>query len=506
MKLKGREKIYTDVPEITMSNVIDIVRYAYENKHLKNARVIKFLLDYDAGIQPIIREKVIRPDINIECVDNIANQISKYHISSHWGNGISVTQRGDKVSKKNEPEAIKLLNEYYDCENIKAKTQELGRYVEIAGVGYTYVDVNTNVVDDDSYFKVNVLNPLFTFIIFSSYYVDNRPMLAVTFRTDEDGILYFTCFSDKQRFCFSSKEWKHTEGSGYINLIGIIPVVEWVRDYDRMGCFERQVSEMDNLNLLLSDYSNSVEQQVQAIWHCNDVDFEEEEIIDPDGKKITVVKKPKSNDWLQTYTTQEGRAPFVKPLAVTTDYVGQLNNINACRARILEECYVPQRNDNSGGSTGTATSMATGLEAFERVSEVQHSIMEVCKMQELKVVLRAINTSTSIEQSNPLLKLKLIDIKPSIKQRKTSELTTKVNAFATLVSHGVTGLHSLEATDIFEDIQQVWEDSKPLIEQYQDSIFNKTEKIDVEDRISQDKSDQRENSPFEDGVKTNQNS
>ena len=127
-------------------------------------------------------------------------------------------------------------------------------------------------------------------------------------------------------------------------------------------------------------------------------------------------------------------------------------------------------------------------------------------MQELKVVLRAINTSTSIEQSNPLLKLKLIDIKPSIKQRKTSELTTKVNAFATLVSHGVTGLHSLEATDIFEDIQQVWEDSKPLIEQYQDSIFNKTEKIDVEDRISQDKSDQKENSPFEDGVKTNQNS
>lgn len=40
-----------------------------------------------------------------------------------------------------------------------------------------------------------------------------------------------------------------------------------------MGCFEQQISEMDNLNLLISDFTNDVEQNTQAVWHTNDVDF-----------------------------------------------------------------------------------------------------------------------------------------------------------------------------------------------------------------------------------------
>lgn len=52
-----------------------------------------------------------------------------------------------------------------------------------------------------------------------------------------------------------------------------------------MGCFERQISEMDNLNLLISDFTNDVEQNTQAVWHTNDVDFpvEQETTVDKDG-------------------------------------------------------------------------------------------------------------------------------------------------------------------------------------------------------------------------------
>ena len=129
-------------------------------------------------------------------------------------------------------------------------------------------------------------------------------------------------------------------------------------------------------------------------------------------------------------------------------------------------------------------------------------------MKEVKAVLRAINKHPEISGDNPLLKLKHSDIKPNTNRQKNYELTTKINFFATAVSHGINGLHALKAMNAFEDVNQVWEDSKDLIEKYQDSVFNKSETnnenkavggMDEQkpnaDRLDQDKSDQEENSP-----------
>ena len=49
----------------------------------------------------------------------------------------------------------------------------------------------------------------------------------------------------------------------------------------------------------------------------------------------------------------------------------------------------------------------------------------------------------------------------------------------------------------FEDVNQVWEDSKELIQKYQSSIFDKQET--TKDRLEADYSDQIENSPRLDG-------
>lgn len=59
----GRIKITTDVTEITYKNVIDVLREAY-SQHRTNASDIQSLLDYEAGEQPIIRTKNVRPDID----------------------------------------------------------------------------------------------------------------------------------------------------------------------------------------------------------------------------------------------------------------------------------------------------------------------------------------------------------------------------------------------------------------------------------------------------------
>lgn len=483
----GRKVIYTDVPVITSENIIPILQKAMP-VFTKNASRCDFLLKYEVGNQPLKRKKTYREDINIEVCDNVASEVTEFKLGFNWGNPITIVQRGEKDSgSKDEALAISLLNECYEAENFKSKQQQLARFVEICGIGYTLIDVNNEYEDGDSYFTLNILDPRWTFVVRSSYYIDKRVMIAVSFRKDEIGNYHFTCFTKDDKFEIlnmakfedekpveeterdwkNSKRWKEQENNRYKNRLGVIPIIEWIRAYDRTGCFERQIDEMDNLNILVSDFTNDVDQNTQAIWHGNDVEFP----VDENGDVI----HPQTNEWIITRTTQDGKTPFVNPLAVNYDYDGILNNIQYRRDMILQKCNVPKRSDLSGGSTGSATSQAAGWEAAEASACKEENIVSGCKMEEIKVVLKAIEKSLDIKKNSPLLKLRAIDVQPNIKRQKTYEMVTKSTCLGNLLSHGVDGLHALKAINLFEDVNQVWEDSKEMITKYQKSLFDKSE-------------------------------
>ena len=381
-------------------------------------------------------------------------------------------------------------------------------------MGYSYIDINTDYQDGDSYFTYNTLDPRTTFIIKSSYYVDHRPMLAVSYLEDEMGNRYYTCFSKYQRFEISGKlkitngkpekddkgnsivNWFERERSGEANPLEIIPIVEWIRSYDRMGCFERQIPEMDALNIAVSDFFNDVDQNCQAIFHANDIEFPKDE----QGEE----QHPKTNDWVVTNTTQDGKTPFINPIAIAYDYNGMLNQIAFRTNRIKEKCNLPSRNDNSGGSTGIAMSDATGWTNAEVDAGMQDLIKESCKMEEVKVALAAIKKSPFVPSDSPLLELRYSDTKPNISRQKNYEMTSKINTYATGVSHGLSPKHMIPAINFFPDPQQVITDSEPFIERYLRSAFNEQnntssanlEKKPNADRLEQDYSDQIENSPM----------
>jgi len=329
--------------------------------------------------------------------------------------------------------------------------------------------------------------------------------MGVTFRKDGMGNTYYTCFTKNQRFEIINAvklvdddvedKWFEGSRSGERNPLGMIPIIEWVRSADRMGCFERQISEMDNLNILVSDFTNSVDQNTQAIWHGNDIEF-------PEDEKGNIVE-PKTNDWVLTKTSANGKTPTINPLAVQYDYSGMLNNILARRSLILQKCNVPQRNDNSGGSTGIAMSDATGWSSAEASANKEQMIIESCKMQEVRVVLKAIQISPDIEQNNPMLDLRAIDVQPSIKRQKSYELNIKINSFATAVSHGIDYKSMIKTINLFDDPNQVIEDSKESMEKYLEKEFgnNQNSGLNAEtsvnaDRTLQDESDQEGNSPM----------
>lgn len=534
----GRAVIYTDEREITSENIIKVLQETFPS-HIGNAQRIDELIRFEAGVQEQLRAKVTRKEIDSKCVDNVANEITEFKTSFVWGNPITLVQRGEKDSgKKAENKAITRLNECYSAEFIGRKQQELARFVEIGGIGHTFIDINRYWREGKSYFTCDVLDPRYAYIVKSSS-LGHRKMLGVTYSTDTMGNFHFTAFTPNARFEIDSLlrkepkkensdneyarnyDWQERPYNNQRNPLGMIPIIEWVRASDRMGCFERQIPEMLELNQLESDFSNLVGQTVNSIWWANNVEFPEETVTDRGGNEIKTVSHPENGDWIETNTTRDGKDPKIEPLVINSDYNGQLNNIVTKRSLILEKCQVPQRGDSSN-STGIATSAASGWDAAESSASKEQMYMESAKLEEVEVVLSAINASPDIELDNPMLELKYMDVQPSIKRQKNYELVSKMNFFATGISHGLHPKHLLKEMNAFADPEQVYIDSKEYLDMYIESTLQKNngssgdgyngygwyrkgnsdtgdggsgEDAPNKDRLGQDESDQVENSP-----------
>ena len=106
--------------------------------------------------------------------------------------------------------------------------------------------------------------------------------------------------------------------SGEANPFGKIPIVEFNRATDRMGCFERQISDMNALNVEVSDFANSVAQTTQEIFFGTGFDLPK----DSDGK----TQSPIGGQWIIAQQNGNGGTPMLKAVSSTFDYQGVQEN------------------------------------------------------------------------------------------------------------------------------------------------------------------------------------
>lgn len=498
MQLLGRKRIYTNTKVVNSNNVVDVLKEAYD-QHRLNAAEIQYLIDYEGGKQPLIREKKIRSDINIEVNDNLANYVTEFKLGYFWGTPAMLVQRGNKTTEgtKTDITGITALNEMLENGvHIGLKNQELAAFVEKCGIGHRLVDIKTDFDEDEdeSFAEVYTLDPRYTFCVYHNG-VGNKKVLSATYTMDSEGHPCFTCFTDEWRWEISN--WEITGGT-QINPLGKNPIVEYQRSVDRFGCFERQVSDMDGLNILVSDFANDTAQRTQEIWWGNDIDFPQDE----SGNVI----KPQSGQWILTFTGASAngasKQPKIQPLSSTFQGDAVLNNMSYRWNRILQKCKVPMQHDSEGGgSTGTAMDMSSGWSAAEVDAAREELLIESGLREEIKLIIRAIRAVPDdvLPMDAPIRKVRSKDVSFHFNRKRNYDMAVKANAFATWVSHGINGRHALKAVDAFEDNEQVWQDSKEGVEQYQKSQFQETES---EDRIMADSSDQIGNSPIIDGPTT----
>ena len=474
IEYRGRIKIYTDVKKITKGNVIQVLSTAM-TKHELNRTQIRNLINFEKGDQPLVREKKVRTDIDIKSISNLAHQITEFWLGYFWGNHMAFVQKSDKHPKGSNPtdsdSAITLLNEMYDAEDMESKDQLLAYYLEVCGVCCQLVDIKRNPDDEDAVFDLVTLNPLYSFVVYSSDAYE-RPVMGVSYSEDENGSKIFTCVTDDAiyeirdmvEFVHGTKNRegkKITEGKdgAQANPFGRVNIVEFERSTDRTGVFERQLDELNALNILESDLCNDVSQTTQANWWGNDIELD----TDDNGK----VKGPQAGQWILTKTNGQGKQPNIKGLVLNYDYTGVLANIQAKHDGILERTFTPKQTEQSGGSTTGATSLSSGWTATEAVACKQAAIIKSGFKERNRLALIAIKKSPDTDPESPLLKLKNSDIEIRPIRQKSYDMATKINSLATMVQNFVHPRVAMEAIDFFPNLAEAVEDSVPKMLEYQ---------------------------------------
>lgn len=486
MELFGRKQIFCDKTNIDKTNILEVLSDAYFI-HEQNRAEMLYLFEYVKGRQPILdREKQIRPEINEKIVDNMASEILEFKLGYEFGSPISYVQRARKDIKsrnalfsffkklftsdesKKEDLRVSAINEMMVEECKAAKDLQLAKDVKTCGVGYRLIlpkKIKTGV----SVFDLLVLNPMNTFVVYSND-AYREPILGVSYFPHRDGSVTFGCYTKTSYFKIEMGITKGFEDwfEEQPNTLGMIPIVEYINDYDRMGCFERVIPLMDALNTIDSDRVNDIAQHVQNIlWGDNvALDTEQYKKLRDDGMILT--------------KSEQGRTATLKYLESVLNQSENQTLVDYVKQQILDITNTPSRSELSGGSTGSATNMSTGWMAAETDAKEKEQIWSASERRETAVILKIIKDSNEVDAD--IAELNLSDIEIKFSRSRTYDLATKCNSLSALIGIGIDPLRAIEVVGLFTDPQQVALDSAERI----DRILFKDNQTGTEDASNGD--------------------
>lgn len=450
MQMYGRQRIYTDYDEVNIDNVRAIVTDAV-TKHEFNAHQIKTLFDMAKGKMELVREKEIRPEINIVSIDPICSQIVDFKVGFEHGNPISYIQRANVDANANgkldigdkDDLRIATLNEMMREIDKPGKDLKLAECIKKCGVGYRFIYPNRRK-GALSPFDIAILNPMRTFVIYSND-VFTRPLASVTYVEYDNGTKKFGVYTDTMYFEFSGDLGVGGVKS-YANPIGINPIVEYDNNDELMGSFEKQLSLIDSLNVVTSDRINDICQTVQSILWLHNTKLDEQQ----KGELV-------NGGVIQTQQTADGKDAKIQYVNAPLNQTEIQTLASNLKDRILESAGVPKLSDTIN-TTGNATSIANGWNTAESQAKVSELMWRASEDVTLEICLAFIKNSNV--EVNDVASLTLRDIDYKMCRSENYDIVSRVNSFATLVNLGCDLVKSAVFCKITDDPEQFILDSK----------------------------------------------
>jgi len=347
--LFGRRKIFTIEENITKDNVVAILNDTL-SKHFENLDEEDYLYWYRRGKQPILdRKKEVRPEICNKVIVNNANQVVVFK------NGYFLTKPAFyKARKDAKAKKVNTLNEYLYLSGKHQADNKIVNWFHTVGLGVCYLEPNKDEkTSKECPVKVYALDPRNAYVVYS-YNAGNKPIFAVNMVV-VNKVIYYSVYTENNIFTIKGGMIYQVSGeenriTGYSaseltkvekNMIGLIPIIEYQYNDNRMSAFESAISIMDEINNIESNRADGVELAVQQLCIAYNCNFEEG----------TTANKIRQAGMIVLKSLNENAKADFKILESTLDQTQTQTTLDDLYTQMLEKCGVPSSNRDAGSTS-----------------------------------------------------------------------------------------------------------------------------------------------------------
>jgi len=437
MQMFGRAVIYTDVSSVTAENVCDVLNKAL-TVHAQNSAEIEYLYNYYKGKTPILSKvKEVRPTINHKICENRANEIVNFKTGYCFGEPVQYIQRGENESLV---KAIDELNDYTFALNKSAADRRLADWMHIAGTAYRMALPYAGADDDEPPFVHYVLDPRYTFVVYSSG-IGNEPMMCVKYVTKENQLPVYSIYT--RDMYYEIEEGNITKRQSHV--LGMLPIIEYPANDARLGAFEIVLPLLDALNEVQSNRLDDIVQYVNSFLALIGAS------MDADGYKnleeFKMLSLPQGTD--AKYLSAAMKQGDIQTLA------------DAIRHSILSICGVPSQSGESASTsdTGSAVILRGGWEQAEARAKSTEQEFKCSEKKFLKLILRILRDTVGTP-------LKVKDIEIKFTRRYVDNITTKAQALQQLLTSGIAPKVAIATCGLWNDPTDIYLQSKEFLKQW----------------------------------------
>lgn len=464
----GRKVAYTDVEEITESNVVKVLGDCIGIFNANRA-AIKYLWNYKNGDQPALyRTKTIRDDIINHVVENHAWEIVRFKTGQTYGEPIAYNSLSDDEGIN---KAVDKLNKYISAAHKGVRDLSMGEWQSATGLGFEAVQLADKKAEVP--FRLVVPTPMDSFIIYQRS--TQEPMLSVQELKDENGERYYQCFSATTEYQIQNSQLMPlVSGSGEVvysrlHTFGAIPIVEYPNNQCRVSDIELVITLLDSINNMQSNRMDSIEQFVQSWIKFINCDIDEEQF---EKMKMSGALVVKSNNGA------ENRAD----VDIMTQELNQTESQVAkddLWDNALSILAIPNKEGNTGGDTAGAVQLRNGWDFSKQAARIKDAYVIEAEYRLSTCIRNAIR----IRKGENDVKLSVLDYEPVINHSPTDNMLVKVESFKMLVESGIHPLVAIRTVGLWNDSDKVYLLSKPYLDVLYKKIDDVIEQQGLQDQV-----------------------
>lgn len=443
--LTGRRPIETSETEINLENVLKVVMGKAEPIHLLNKNEIRFLHNYYLGSQPVLlRTKEYHAEITNRIVENHANECVGFYTGYMSGTPCSYVR---SETATGDGEEIARLSNALQYEGKDALDRRLWQWMLECGQGYRIVlpdKGNNGNYPDETPLLVDVPDPDMAYVVYNSG-IGHKPIANVLHipRNYQNDLNDLICVYTPNQY-FEIDNGKVTKSENH--SLGMLPMVEYKLNPERMGLFEPAIPVLDAINDLESNRLDGVAQFIQSIMVFTNCLVDEDALNkvkelgamclkSTSGLPASVSQIANELDQQQSQTLLDSMLNVYRSLTAMPSATGSENATS----------------DNVG-----AVIVRNGWNHTEARAQQYENMFKFSERQSLSVMLKILRDTAGS-------KLMASDINIKLPRRQYDNQQSKVQIFAQMLQQTIDPQLAFTTPGLFPDPQAAYEMSKPFL-------------------------------------------